>query len=141
MAKKIKKTKNNEEDHRILEFCKNVALTDNAYQSAIKAGYSKSYAKSDSSRLREKYCKEIESLKSIVKKTLAEELGYSVIESFNKLKEIQELALKQDDKGNYSNLSPAIKAEELIGKIAGFYVEKKEISTSDNGFCIKVVSE
>ena len=56
-----------------------------------------------------------------MQKTIEEEFKYSVKESFNKLNEIQSLALLQDEKGNFTNLSAAIKAEELKGKMYGVY--------------------
>lgn len=53
---------------------------------------------------------------------ITEEIKYTVEDSFRKLSEIQALAMKN------KKLSDAIKAEELKGKLKGFYVEKREIS-------------
>lgn len=53
---------------------------------------------------------------------IEEELKYSAKESFNKLKELQ-------DKAEFNgNINAAIKAEELKGKLAGIYVEKKDVA-------------
>lgn len=45
-------------------------------------------------------------------------LGYTGIESFDKLSELQVLAIAN------GNVTAALKAEELKGKLAGLYVEK-----------------
>ena len=62
-----------------------------------------------------------------LKKNIEKELVYSAIESFSKLKEIQELALANGVKPDLTN---ALKAEELKGKLAGLYVEKKDITAN-----------
>lgn len=49
-------------------------------------------------------------------------VGYTDVESFDKLNELQKLAIAS------RNVNAAIKAEELKGKLAGLYVEKREIS-------------
>ena len=69
----------------------------------------------------EKYKNEIEKLKPKAQAVLEKKFNYSVEQSFKKLCEIQDLALETDDKGNYCNLSAAIKAEELKGKMYGIY--------------------
>lgn len=59
---------------------------------------------------------------------------YEPFESFARLKELQEMAISQE------NVSLALKAEELKGKLAGLYSEKKdqeEIDTSP--FEIKIM--
>ena len=109
----------------------------NAYRAAIKAGYSEKYAKTDAHKLLEKNEKEIEALKPIVQKTLEKEFTYSVKESFNKLCEIQELAMLQNENGNYSNLGVAAKAEELKGKMYGVY----EADNKQKAFNISVNRE
>ena len=109
----------------------------NAYRAAIKAGYSEKYAKTDAHKLLEKYKKEIEALKPIVQETLEKEFTYSVKESFNKLCEIQELAMLQNENGNYSNLGVAAKAEELKGKMYGVY----EADNKQKAFNISVNRE
>lgn len=53
---------------------------------------------------------------------IEEELKYSARESFDKLKSLQSMA---EDSGN---INAAIKAEELKGKLAGIYVEKKDVA-------------
>lgn len=49
-------------------------------------------------------------------------LGYTDVESFDKLNELQKLAIAS------RNVNAAIKAEELKGKLAGLYVDKTEIT-------------
>lgn len=119
------------------KFCELVAQGLNAYRAAIEAGYSEKYAKTDSHKLLEKNEKEIESLRPVVKKTLEKEFTYSVKESFNKLCEIQELAMLQNENGNYSNLGVAAKAEELKGKMYGVY----EADNKQKAFNISVNRE
>lgn len=124
-------------EDRQRKFCEYVAQGLNAYRAAIKAGYSEKYAKTDAHKLREKNEKEIESLRPVVKKTLEKEFTYSVKESFNKLCEIQELAMLQNENGNYSNLGVAAKAEELKGKMYGVY----EADNKQKAFNISVNRE
>lgn len=112
--KKIKKTR----PQKFIEF---TALGDAPYRAAIKAGYSEKYAAAFSHKLLERYRNDIEALRPKMQKTIEEEFKYTVKESFNKLNEIQSLALLQDEKGNFTNLSAAIKAEELKGKMYGVY--------------------
>ena len=114
-------TKNKIENTRPQKFCEFVALGENAYQACLKAGYSEKYAKTFSHKLLEKYKNEIEKLKPKAQAVLEKKFNYSVEQSFKKLCEIQDLALETDDKGNYNNLSAAIKAEELKGKMYGVY--------------------
>lgn len=116
MAKSKANTKKRQQ-----KFCEYVAKGENAYQACLNAGYSEKYAKCYSHKLLEKYKNEIEKLKPRVQKVIEERFNYSVEQSFQKLCEIQDLALETDDKGNYSNLSAAIKAEELKGKMYGVY--------------------
>ena len=130
MSEKINK-------NRQRDFCEYVAQGLNAYRAAIKAGYSEKYAKTDSHKLLEKYKKEIEALKPIVQETLEKEFIYSVKESFNKLNEIQELAMLPNENGNYSNLGVAAKAEELKGKMYGVY----EADNKQKAFNISVNRE
>ena len=130
MAEKI-----NEERQR--KFCEYVAQGLNAYRAAIEAGYSEKYAKTNSHKLLEKNEKEIEALKPIVQETLEKEFTYSVKESFNKLNEIQELAMLPNENGNYSNLGVAAKAEELKGKMYGVY----EADNKQKAFNISVNRE
>ncbi len=113
--------KNKIENTRPQKFCEFVALGENAYQACLKAGYSEKYAKTFSHKLLEKYKNEIEKLKPKAQAVLEKKFNYSVEQSFKKLCEIQDLALETDDKGNYCNLSAAIKAEELKGKMYGIY--------------------
>ena len=124
-------------EDRQRKFCEYVAQGLNAYRAAIKAGYSEKYAKTDSHKLLERNDKEIELLRPVVKKTLEKEFTYSVKESFNKLCEIQELAMLQNENGNYSNLGVAAKAEELKGKMYGVY----EADNKQKAFNISVNRE
>ena len=73
-----------------------------------------------------------------LKKGIEKELVYSALESFNKLKEIQELALANGVKPDLTN---ALKAEELKGKLAGLYVDKKDITANidSSPFTIEIV--
>lgn len=103
------------------KFIELVASGKKAYPAAIEAGYSEQYAKVFSSKLLEKYKKEIDELKPIAQEAIHDGFKYTVQESFRKLNEIQELALLQDAKGNFNNLTAAIKAEELKGRMYGVY--------------------
>lgn len=51
-------------------------------------------------------------------KAVLRKLGYTGIESFDKLNELQKQAIANN------NITAALKAEELKGKLAGLYVEK-----------------
>lgn len=124
-------------EDRQRKFCEYVAQGLNPYRAAIEAGYSEKYAKTDSHKLLERNEKEIELLRPVVKKTLEKEFTYSVKESFNKLCEIQELAMLQNENGNYSNLGVAAKAEELKGKMYGVY----EADNKQKAFNISVNRE
>ena len=110
-------------DKRQRDFCKYKAQGYSNEESAIKAGYAKTTAKTKSHLLVEKseIKAEIEKWRGKVQKVMEEKFNYSVEQSFKKLCEIQELALLEDEKGNYNNLSAAIKAEELKGKMYGVY--------------------
>lgn len=57
---------------------------------------------------------------------IEEELIYSAKESFEKLKNLQDKAEAE------KNINAAIKAEELKGKLAGIYVEKKDVVLRGN---------
>lgn len=130
MSEKINK-------NRQRNFREYVAQGLNPYRAAIEAGYSEKYAKTNSHKLLEKNEKEIEALKPIVQETLEKEFTYSVKESFNKLNEIQELAMLPNENGNYSNLGVAAKAEELKGKMYGVY----EADNKQKAFNISVNRE
>lgn len=112
----VKKADNRRQ--KFIEFC---ALGESPYSAALKAGYTLTYAKTFSHKLLEKYKNEINALKPAAKEAIEAKFKYSVEQSFEKLNEIQGLALLQDDKGNFNNLSAAIKAEELKGKLYGCY--------------------
>ena len=130
------------EKDRKQKFVELVASGENPYQACIKAGYSPKYAKTNSHILREKYENQIKELKPVMKKAIEEEFKYTVKESFAKLNEIQNLALLQDDKGNFQNLNAAIKAEELKGKMYGVYEADNEQKKPDTlSIVVKKVDE
>lgn len=130
------------EKDRKQKFVELVASGKKPYPAAIEAGYSRNYAKSQSDKLLEKCRKEIEELKPIVQQAIQEEFKYTVKESFAKLNEIQNLALLQDDKGNFQNLNAAIKAEELKGKMYGVYEADNEQKKPDTlSIVVKKVDE
>lgn len=108
-------------DTRKQKFIKLVAQGTAPYQAALKAGYSKSYANSDSHKLREKYENEIEELKPVVEEITKNELRYSVEQCFSEFDRIHKLAILPDEKGNYTNLSAALKAIENKGKMIGAF--------------------
>ena len=119
-------------------FIELVAQGKEPYRACIEAGYSPKYAKTDSHKLRDKYEKEIEALKPIVQEVIKEKFKYTVEDSFNKLNEIQELAMLPDAKGNYCNLSAAAKVEELKGRMYGVY-EMDNLQKTPDLLEIKVV--
>ncbi len=55
-----------------------------------------------------------------MKKKAIERVTYESKDSFNQLMKLQEMAISQE------NVSLALKAEELKGKLAGLYSDKKE---------------
>ncbi len=121
MAKKL--------DKKQKDFCKFKAQGFSNEESAIKAGYAKTTAKTKSYLWLEKseIKEEIERLQKITQQMADEKFKYDVETSFNKLNQIQELALLPNDKGDYLNLASAIKAEELKGKLYGCYeVDNKQ---------------
>ena len=66
----------------------------------------------------------LEEYRNNTQTTIQEELKYSALEHFKELQTIQTLALvKFRDKQGNPNLSAAIKAVELKGKLAGLYKE------------------
>lgn len=58
-------------------------------------------------------------------RALLRKLGYTSIESFDKLNELQSEAIAM------RNINAALKAEELKGKLAGLYVEKVAQTKTD----------
>ena len=107
-------------------FCELVAKGEAPYKACLIAGYSEHYAKKDSSKMQEKYKKEIEEFEAIAQETIEKEFSYSIKESFKKLCEIQEMALNSLDKNGNPNLNALIKAEELKGKMFGLYKADNE---------------
>ncbi len=60
-----------------------------------------------------------------MKQNKSNKINYASTDSFNQLNKLQEMAISQE------NVSLALKAEELKGKLAGLYSDKKEISEID----------
>ena len=60
-----------------------------------------------------------------MKKKKTGRVEYESAESFNQLTKLQEMAISQE------NVSLALKAEELKGKLAGLYSEKKDMQEVD----------
>jgi len=108
---------------RLKDFCKYKAQGYSTPEAAVKAGYSETYADTQSHKLlgNPKVVELIEKLKAKVQKVAEEKFCYTVEQSFKNLKRMQEMALETDDKGRYQNLQAAIKAEELMGKMYGCY--------------------
>lgn len=129
------------------KFAEEYALTGNAYKSALKAGYSKATAKSKSSQwvdeskklFKPSLVQEIERLKIKVQIQSEEDFRVSIKQHYDKLREIQELAMLPDEKGNYKQLSTAAKCEESIGHLFGLY-EKDNMQKAGNGVNITVAS-
>lgn len=59
------------------------------------------------------------------KKTAVGKVSYQPAESFDTLTRLQDMAISQE------NVSLALKAEELKGKLAGLYNEKKQMEEVD----------
>ena len=59
------------------------------------------------------------------KKTAAGKVSYQPAESFDTLTRLQDMAISQE------NVSLALKAEELKGKLAGLYNEKNQMEEVD----------
>ena len=60
-----------------------------------------------------------------MKKKATGKVSYQPSESFEQLNKLQEMAISQE------NVSLALKAEELKGKLAGLYSDKKEAEEVD----------
>ncbi len=60
-----------------------------------------------------------------MKKKQAGKISYQPSDSFEQLTKLQEMAISQE------NVSLALKAEELKGKLAGLYSDKKETEDID----------
>lgn len=113
-------------NNRQKKFVSEYIKTCNATQSAVTAGYSKKTAYS----IGQENLKKPEIKEAIEKQQekLQEKFNYTIEESFGNLKKAQEMALKRQmyDK-DMPDIANFIKAEELKGKLFGFYVDKKEI--------------
>lgn len=108
------------------KFCEAVAKGEAPYKACILAGYKENYAKRFSHVLSEKYQNEIAEFKEIAKEVIKEEFKYTIKDSFDKLCEIQEMALNCLDKNGNPNLNVMVKAEELKGKMFGVYQADNE---------------
>ena len=67
----------------------------------------------------------IASGKARKERSILKKLGYTNVESFDTLTQLQQAAI------NSGNVNAAIKAEELKGKLAGLYVDKVAQTNSD----------
>lgn len=132
------------------EFAKEFVRTGNAYKSALKVGYDETTAKNKSYKWVDKewegkkgfkplLFQEVERLKSIVQTQAEEKFQVSIKQHYDKLREIQELAMLPDEKGNYKQLSTAAKCEESIGHLFGLY-EKDNMQKAGTGVNITVAS-
>lgn len=73
----------------------------------------------------------IDELRQLQTDKFIEEEIYTVAESFKKLNEIQGLALCPNGETGRLELNNAIKAEELKGKLAQLYIERKDVKISE----------
>ena len=64
-------------------------------------------------------------------KTIQEELNYSAKEHFDELNNLKELALNCMDRNYNPDVKTMLKAEELKGKLAGFYKNDEEQTVSN----------
>lgn len=101
------------------KFCEEAAKGINPYKAALNAGYSMNYAKSLSYKLMEQNRNEIEKLKPIVEKQIKQEFKYDINAYFKDLLEIKNLAMQPNAKGDYTNLSTAVKCTEDMARAAG----------------------
>lgn len=134
-----------------LLFAQEFVKTGNAYKSALTAGYSQKTASKkafrwldDSRNVDEGFkpllFQEVERLKCIVQTQAEEEFRVSIKQHYNKLREVQEMAMLPDEKGNYKNLATAAKCEEIIGHLFGLY-EKDNMQKSGYGIVVQVASQ
>lgn len=109
------------------------------YRACIDAGYSEKYAHSFAQKLCEKYVNEIEALKPIAEAAAQElfeqEIKYKKADCFNEFEEARKLALLPNEKGDYCNLSAAIKAIENKGRLIGAFDEESQ----QNGLTINYI--
>lgn len=119
------------------KFCQNIAKGMNQSE-AYRNAFNISKAKQESvhtlaSRLLKKV--EVKSRLSELKQQTTEGIKYTVEDSFRKLSEIQALALARKRKFGIADpdLTNAIKAEELKGKLKGLYVNKTESDVTLGG--------
>lgn len=112
-----------------IKFCEEYVLLRNATQAALKAGYSENSAYAIGCENLKKL--EIKEYIASLRKEVEDNFYYSFVDSFKKLEEAQELALKTVKKayheGECIDVTPApdlgayIKAEELKGKLFDLY--------------------
>jgi phage terminase small subunit len=122
------------------DFCRYRAEGYSVEQSAIKAGYSKAYAKTTAGRLLDN-CKvksEIERLTIKKQEIIEKKFAYTIEDSFKELEEIRKLAMCPDGETGRLNLPAATKAIELKGKLMQLYVEKVENTVKGTGLIIQV---
>lgn len=124
MAKR-KLTKPKEKDRKQI-FIELVAQGKDPYPAALEAGYAQKTAQTKSGKMARKWIDKIEALKPIVEEIKKEEIKYSVLDCFNEFEEIRKLAMLQNSKGDYCNLSAATKAVENKGKLVGAFEADNE---------------
>ncbi len=114
------------------KFCQGVAkgLT---YSDAYREAYNASKMKAETVNRRAAELMSYGKIKARVeelKEKTTGDIKYTIEDSFNNLRKAQELALSRKNPLGEANpdLTNFIKAEELMGKLKGLYVEKREIS-------------
>ena len=115
-------------NERQRRFANEYAISGNAYQSAISAGYSEKYAKAQSHRLLENVG---------IKKAIEERNKVVESEKIADMKEVKEFwsNLLRDDE---NDVKDRLKASEYIAKTQGAFIDKQDVNmTGDLG--IKVL--
>lgn len=112
------------------KFCKYLASGLNATQAALKAGYSAKTARQIASE-------------NLSKPYMAQQIANDVKESQEKFEYTKETHFKELDDletlaRNTGNVTAAIRAAELKGKVCGLYIEKQEIKAQVvSGFAVE----
>lgn len=65
---------------------------------------------------------------SNVKQVFQDEIKYSAKECFDEIENLKNIALESTDKHGNPNVSTALRAVELKGKLAGHFVDKHQVS-------------
>lgn len=118
-------------NERQKKFVREFVKTNNATQAAKSAGYSEKTAYS----IGQENLKKPEIKEAIEKeqKKNAEKYEYTIENCIREFEKLKKIALERKNPLGTPNpdVSSAIKAQENIGKLCGFYIEKKEISGLD----------